>query len=477
MSSLASNALAMVAARFVPPLFGFALNVSVARLLGAEGFGAYLALLALLAVFQAAAAAGMQFHLTREIAAHPERAPQLLVQARSFALASGAATTVLYVLYVAVVIPPAQRLAGVWLATTLLPSAFIGVQESVFLGLRVHQFVGLVGVIEHVAKLALGLSVLAAGGGLFALSGAIAVARWIGLAAGAFCIRRLDIGETWMVDTAAILPFARAIAPFSVLFALSMAYFRVDVPIMLLLVGPDAAGVYGAASGLFMAVMLLPDAVMAAVYPRIVAAARGSRDTYLQATWLVARLTTMTLAMAALVVMVLAEPSIGIIYGGRYAASVDVLLWLALCLPVFALNGVLGQALQAGGEQRAMLGVVLTGLVTHVILNLVLVAAYGVLGAPLALLGSGLTVAAGALWVVHRRVRRLVITGQVLFIAAAIVVPLLLTLAATASARPYVAMAGLVWLTFGAWGRGFLSSPEWTNAVTALRAGDSRSRL
>lgn len=63
----------MLAARLLVPVFSFAINVGIARTYGAETLGVYIHLLALLLIFQAAAGAGMQLLLTRELATAPKK--------------------------------------------------------------------------------------------------------------------------------------------------------------------------------------------------------------------------------------------------------------------------------------------------------------------------------------------------------------------------------------------------------------------
>jgi len=469
MTSVIANALAMLAAKLLPPVFAFAVHVSVARLAGPETLGAYVHLLALLMIFQAMAGAGMQFLVTREIAAFPAQADAHVQQARAFGLLSGGLATIAYLAYAFWLLPPGERMPAMALSLTVLPSAWIALQEAIFVATRTHHWIAIVAIVENSLKMGIAVVGLLTGHGLLTICISIAIARVAALATGAWLLRRGRLPASWHMDFARLLPFVKAIVPFAMLFVLSMTYFRIDIAIVQA-IGNSAitTGFYGAAATLFGAVLLLPESLMATAYPRLAARFHTSSDSYAQTTWLVAKLLCLALAGVAFGIICFADVMIGTVYGARFAASVPVLRLLALSLPFHALNGALGQALQARGEQRAMVGIVTTGVIAHVILNIVLVSTLGITGAAISMLISSGCVGLGAVIAIHRRVAPVRLTPAVFAALLPIVGPLVLATVAPPAYRWPVFLIGLVWIGIGSFWHGTLSKTEVTDVLAAL---------
>jgi O-antigen/teichoic acid export membrane protein len=447
--SMAANAVAMFAARLLPPMFAFTVQITVARLAGADVLGAYVNLLAVLMIFQAIAGAGLQFLVSREIAAAPERAAKYARDARAFSLVTGLAGTFLYIGYAAWLLPPGRLAPALVLATTVLPSAWIALQEAIFIGTRTHQCVTIVAVVENTIKATVGVGVLLAGYGLFAVCVGIALARLVALLTGGWLVRRVGVTGSWRIDFDAVLPFLYDIAPFSCLFVLSMVYFRVDVPIVQAIAGERSTGFYGAAIALYGALLLIPDSALAAVYPRLARAFTTSRDEYARATWLIAKVLTVALTCLAVTLIALSDLIVRIVFGPAFQATAPVLRLLALALPVHALNGALGQALQAGGRQRTMLHIVVVGVAVHVAANIVLVRSFGILGAPFAMMLSASVVAIGTLRVLHEHVLPMRVSIRQILGLSALVGPLVVVSLVPAELRLAAGGFGLIWLIAG----------------------------
>ncbi len=473
--SLRANALAMLAAKLLPPVFAFAVHLGIARLAGPESLGAYVTLLAVLMVFQAVAGAGMQFLVAREIAAFPERAVSHAQEARAFGLVSGLAATVAYGIYAFTMLPPERWAPALALMATILPSAWIALHDAVFIATRNHYCIAVVAVAENSIKLGVAVVALAMGQGLVAVCIGIAVARLVGLGVGGWLVHHIGVRKTWQFQLGAVAPFARAVAPFSGLFVMSMAYFRIDVPIVQMIAGERATGFYGAAAALYGAMLLLPESALTVAYPRLAWSFRSSKDGYVRATWLVVKVVAISMVPLAIVLIAAAPMIVQVAYGATYAPAITVLRLLALSLPIHALNGALGQALQAGGEQRAMVRVVATGLIAHAFLNVALVSWFGIEGAAMAMLLSSSWVAAGALRAMHVRVARIHLAAALTPAAIVVVAPLVLV---SVAPRGYLAAAALtsgVCLVVGAlWSGMFRAGDiEGLRAALAGRGGEA----
>ncbi len=469
MTSVIANALAMLAAKLLPPVFAFAVHVSVARLAGPATLGAYVHLLALLMIFQAMAGAGMQFLVTREIAAHPEQATTQVSHARTFGLVSGGLATIIFLAYAWWLLPTAEVVPALALSLTVLPSAWIALHESIFLATRTHHWIAVVAVVENSLKMGIAVAGLLTGHGLLTVCIGIAIARIAALAAGQWCLHHDRLPGTWRMDFKGLMPFTRAIIPFATLFVLSMIYFRIDIAIVSAISGsPITTGFYGAAATLFGAVLLLPESLMATAYPRLAARFQTSSKNYAETTWLVAKLLCLVIGGVAFGLICFADVIIGTVYGARFSASIIILRLLCLSLPLHALNGALGQALQARGEQQSMVRIITFGVIAHIILNTLLVWRFGITGGALGMLCSSSFVALGATWAINRRVSPVHISPAVLIALLPIVGPLALAIAAPTTYRIPVLIIGLLWMSLGAFWHGTLSRTELMGVLTAL---------
>ena len=469
MSSLLGNAIAMLAARLVPPVFSFAINVAVARIAGVDVLGAYVYLLSLLMIFQAVAGAGMPLLVTREIAAHPEREHELVRHARTIALGSGLAAMAGFLLYALSTAEGPTEYAAMVLAMTLLPSAWIAVQEAYFIARREHHAVTAVATLENLVKLALSAVVFLAGGGLIFLCVAILVARLVALATGQVLMARNGCRGAWRLDPAGARPLARALPPFAAILVLAMVYFRTDVLVLGALRGEAETGIYGAALTLYSIALLLPDSVMSAVYPRLAGAFRTHAEGYARATLLSAKMLAIALVPVSVGLIVLARLGLTTIYGERFAAAAAPLALLAASLPIHAVNAAFGQALQAGGHQKAMLGIGIVGTAFHVVATVVLVTLIGVLGAPIALLLSSSLLALLAARLFHTRVARIEPGVGTLIGASAVVAPIVLALLSPDRLTPLAVAGGLGWLAVLLLGRQVFPRAELDEVARALR--------
>lgn len=428
MRSLLFNGISMLAARVLVPVFSFAINVGIARTYGAETLGVYIHLLALLLIFQAAAGAGMHLLLTRELSTSPEAAAGHLRSGRSFALLSGSVSTLAFLAYVLVFIPEDRLLSAAVLSLTILPSAWIATQEAFFMATRTHYRITVVSLAENALKLALAFGAYLLGAGILGLCVGIAAARLLALGAGFGLMRRAGAPETGRPTLAGALGFGRTVAPFAILFALSMLYFRVDVLLVEALRGDGDTGRYGAALTLYSVVLLLPESAMGAVYPRLASSFRASTEGYAEATLLSLRVLVVGIVPLSLVLISFADLILVLAYGERFLSSATTLRLLAVSLPLHAVNGVLGQALQAARLQGAMLRIIVLGLATHVVANVVLLPRLGIEGAAIALFVSSSVVAIGATRCFHRHVAPVSLDARFFLSVATIGGPLALAL-------------------------------------------------
>lgn len=429
MASLLANSVATLFTRLSVPVFSFAISVTIARLYGAETLGVYVQIMALTVIFQTIATAGIQLLLTRDIAADPKATNDHLIRARSFALMSGLVSTLAYGTYAFLLLDATYQWGAVLLALTMVPSALMAIQEGFFMANRAHHKMTVVALVENSFKLIFAAVVFVAGSGIVAICGAIAAARLVAVQVGGWLMARAGGDARGRFSFTDARSFGKLVAPFAVLLSVSMVYFRIDVLLVGFLRDETETGLYGAAITLYTVLILLLSSVMSAVYPRLSAAFRESREGFVGAAMLSTKLLAVATVPLTVITICVADWALVLVFGAAYQNSAPVLRLLAASLPLHAVNGAIGQALQAGEQQLSMVRIVTMGLAAHVVGIMLLVPMMGIDGAAVSVLISSTLVTIGTIWAFHQNVEPLQPRAGSVLAVVAIVVPIAVTLA------------------------------------------------
>jgi O-antigen/teichoic acid export membrane protein len=474
-SSILSNSLAMLAARLLVPLFSFGISIGVARLLGTQVLGQYVELVALLFVAQALAGSGLAALVTRDVAAQPGERAELVRRANRVGIASGALATVLFLVYVRLLLEPTAQRPALLLAVSILPSAWIATQEGLFMGVHLHHRITATAFVEGVVKLSAGVVVLAVGGGLAGLCAGLTLARLVAFAFGHVFAARAGAERSLGSPAGGTIDFARAAVPFAVIGTMGVLYFRQDVLVVGALRSQSETGFYGVATALYAMTLLVPGSVMSAVYPRLASVFAKSRDAYHEATVLATKVLTVFCVVMAIAMIAVAPWLVSLLYGTGYLAAVPVFSLLAATFPLHAANGTLGQAMQAGHLEREMLLVTVGTVILNLALNLALVPRLGIEGAALSILiSSGLALLVLG-WIYHRRVAPLSMGMRSLLAPVAMAGPLVLLLVAPDWMRLPGAVLGLLVVAAGARLSGLLAADDLDRLLAAFGARSPRA--
>jgi len=447
MASLLANSVATLFARLAVPVFSFAISVTIARLYGAETLGVYVQIMALTVIFQTMATAGIQLLLTRDIAGDPEETSDHLNRARSFALVSGTAATAVFLAYAFVVLESNQRWGAVLLALTMVPSARMAIQEGFFMATRAHHKMTVVAVVENTLKLVFASAVFLAGSGIVAICAAIGAARLVAVQVGQWLMAGAGEAAKGRFSFTDARTFGRMVAPFAVLLSVSMVYFRMDILMVGFLCDGTETGLYGAAITLYTVLILVLSSVMSAVYPRLSAAFRDSREGFVGATMLSVKLLSVAMVPFAVVTICVADWALVLVFGRAYESAAPVLRLLAASVPLHAVNGVLGQALQAGKQQMSMVPVVTIGLAVHFVGIMFFVPILGIEGAAVSVLISSTLVTIGTFLAFQRNVELVRPGARAAAAASTVILPITVTLLAGPIWRPLIGV--LVLVVFG----------------------------
>ncbi|MCW2665199.1 MAG: Polysaccharide biosynthesis protein [Frankiales bacterium] len=368
----------------------FVIMVVAARSLGQAGFGAFSYALALSLLVSTVVAWGFDTVVTREGSrdrAALENAYADLVVLRL--LLSGTAL-VLLAATVAVLGDLSQPggLALVLLTVAALLDTLGDAGRAVAAAVGGQSRVAPVLVGQRLVAGIVGVTALAAGGGVVALSAGLVAGSAVGAVVMLFAVRRLGVPlELRRADRTRTLALVRASVAVGVNAVVSTALFRVDAILLGALAGSVAVGHYTAAYRLLETVMFINWAVARTVFPAMAAATEP---------WQVRRglergvgVCAFFFAPYAVLLLVRGQEVLGLLYGPSYGARGSaVLAWLAVAPLAFGVAYLAGYALYALDRSWQVLFGSLSALAVNVAANLVLIPRFDEVGAAMATTGA-----------------------------------------------------------------------------------------
>jgi len=369
---------------------GLLIGVWIARYLGPEQFGLLNFTAALIGLFGALAAMGLQGIVVRDIVQNPACREDTLGSAALLQLLGGAAAytlllaTVFYLrpqdvlsqlvaaILGAVVLLKAFEVAGYWFESQVQSKYTVWVQNAAFL-----IFAGIKAVL-----ILTGASLISFAWAM--LAEAFVVALAMTLALNRFgpplsslrisyrrCCALLKAGWPLMLSSIAV-----------------MIYMKIDQIMIGQMLGNDAVGIYSAAARISEIWYFIATAVAASVLPAILEAKKNNEAQYRQRLQALFDLMTWIAIIVALPVTFFATPLVTMLFGADYSEAGGVLA-IHVWATVFVFLGVAGgNWFLAENQQLISLQRTALGAAVNVLLNIVLIPMLGVVGAAWATLIS-----------------------------------------------------------------------------------------
>ena len=378
------------------------IGVLTARYLGPERFGMLNYALAIVGIFSALSALGLDGIVVREIVKGRTPEPQILGTAFALQLAGGASAVVLANVTAAYLRPndplilalvAAASLGGLVYAFNVIDLWFRSQVQSKHV---VHA--------KAVAFLVSAAVKLAA----IKLEAPLKTFAWIatlelGMAAAALAIayRRAQGRMTqWRVNGGQAKALLTDCWPLVFSGLAIMIYMKIDQVMLGHLVDSHEVGLYAVASRLASAGQFLPMAIASSTLPSVIAARAGGDEsafhTHMQRLYNIAAFSGYVVAISWTLT---AKPLIGVLFGPSYAGSAHILIVLAWGGLFTHLGVARTSYLTAMNWTRAHFLTVALGCVLNVTLNLLLIPRYGGMGAAAASLGASWFAAHGTCFV------------------------------------------------------------------------------
>jgi O-antigen/teichoic acid export membrane protein len=359
---------------------GVVVTALVARALGDAGFGQWSTILVVVQLISYFTSFGVESVVIREATADPDREGEwlgALLILRS--LLSVPAILVGLVVVLLLQESTAMLVAGLVL---LAQTPFnVGASLRVTHQLRVSNWVPMaILTLNSVLWGGAVIFIYVAGGGLVPL--AIAMTATSILTATLQAIAAVKIARPNLRPSReATMRLARVGLPVGLSGLLVLAYARIDQLLVFAIAGSTAAGLYGAEYRIVEQAHLIPVSVMTTLMPILAAAWTVNRARALRITWLAAEYLTVASLGGLAVSLVVARPLTVLLYGEDFASAAPALPVLAGAFVFICFGYLTGNLVLIAGLQRRLVEIGLIGLVVNVIGNVVLIPAWGFMGA------------------------------------------------------------------------------------------------
>ena len=369
---------------------GLLIGVWIARYLGPEQFGLLNFTAALIGLFGALAAMGLQGIVVRDIVQNPACREDTLGSAALLQLLGGAAAytlllaTVFYLrpqdvlsqlvaaILGAVVLLKAFEVAGYWFESQVQSKYTVWVQNAAFL-----IFAGIKAVL-----ILTGASLISFAWAMLAEAFVVALAMTLALHRFGPPLSSLRVGYR---RCCALL---KASWPLMLSSISVMIYMKIDQIMIGQMLGNDAVGIYSAAARISEIWYFIATAVAASVLPAILEAKKNNEAQYRQRLQALFDLMTWIAIIVALPVTFFATPLVTMLFGADYSEAGGVLA-IHVWATVFVFLGVAGgNWFLAENQQLISLQRTALGAAVNVLLNIVLIPMLGVVGAAWATLIS-----------------------------------------------------------------------------------------
>jgi O-antigen/teichoic acid export membrane protein len=369
-----------------------------ARLLGAQGYGAFLLVTTMVLAVTAFANFGLRPLIVRMISREPDRTDQLV--GNVLVVRSALAVLAYAVLVAFVHVADYDSELRVLTAIGGVAILFNVLQDSLEAVMTGHQRMMLLGGISVVAALittSVEVAVLASGLGLRWLFAASVAVQALVTMMMAETIRRRIARFGPHLEPAVVKPLLVACLPFLLAFVLGFMDTKVDVLMLSLVKGPVeprlAIGYYGPAHTILMGLMLLPRSLNQVLVPvvsqQIYEDQSAVRDMIEKAT----KFVVLSVSFPAILLSSLfASEIVALLFGSQYGPSAPALTILGWAYGFYALNLPSHSVLGSTKEMRIFLPVLAGSFALNVALNFLLIPRYSYLGAAM---GSTVVLALG----------------------------------------------------------------------------------
>lgn len=381
-----SNTSWLFAEKIFRMLIVLLITIWMARYLGPERFGLFSYALSFVALFSVLASLGLEKLLPKELIGHPKKEMEIL--GTSFFLKIiGSLILLIVAAYVITLLRPDDELI---LALILIFSVtnFFKSFEIIRYWFETHVQAKYSVAVDAITVT---LSVIAKAV-LIILQAPLIAFAWVVLAeavvlalglVAVYAFKSHKI-TAWRVDGEQIKHLLKEAWPLILAGGLYTIYTRIDQIMLGDMIGNESVGIYAAAIRISEGWFFIPVVIGTSLYPALLNAKKRDQNLYLERTQHLLNIMVLLGFSAGIVISLIAYPFITFAFGGSYEQSSPVLVihiggWIFTAMSAISYRYFITEGLQKTSFYRG-----LTGLISNIILNYLLIPLYGAIGAAVA---------------------------------------------------------------------------------------------
>jgi len=377
----------------VGKLFYFLLFILIGRYLGPSDLGKFTFALSFVAMFAVVNDLGLSVLAVRDVATKRELAGKYLANIAALKAVLGLLGLGFVMLFVNLMGYPPDNIRIVLLMG--LAALFTTVSNGmrwVFQAYQRLEYESIVSVVQNLLYFTFGLVAIHLGFGVYGVGySQIAVGVFIVLFAWILVKKKL-LKVKFEIDLDFWKGVLRKSVPFALMLVFTSLYLNADTVLLSKFKGDQAVGLYNAANRLVLAGKMIPGVIIPALFPVMAEISRAGQsefNNFLEKSSILMFSLALPVAVA---ITILAEKTIGLLYGAGFAGSVLCLQILVWGMFFMYISIVLGFGLIAKGKQKTNTVITGIGLGISLILNLLLIPRFGNIGTSIAILTTELSV-------------------------------------------------------------------------------------
>lgn len=386
-------------------LISFLVSIILIRSLGPSAYGELSYAISFVGLFSIISSLGIDSVLYRELIQYPNERATYLGTAFIIKLTSGAIATLITIISAFLLSPTDVSLVVIFiLSGTFIFNAF-NIIIFEFQANVEQKYPSIVSFSVICLLNVLKLLVIFSGGGVIYLAG-VFLFEAIFYAIGYIYIRTRYYGSLlqWRYDGAVARRMLYDAWPFIFVALFTTVYARIDQIMLKYMVDSTAVGLYDAAVRIAEVWLFIPGIIASTLFPAIINAKKISISEYKKRILMLASLLGGIALIISLVSTLLAKPIISLLYGPAYTASIlifAVYVWSGIGA---SLSHVVSYFLIAEHKRKIIFFTSLSTMSLNIALNIVLIPAYGMIGAAWATLISYSLLALPIVLVFHIKV-------------------------------------------------------------------------
>lgn len=369
----------LVIAQTLGRAIGFLYTIFLARNLGVEDFGIYSVALAYFSLLSIISDFGFNRFLIREIAVDKTKLPQLLW---NISLLRLTLTLILYASFaVGLYILDSDKLRVnlVLLASlAVIPQAISLTIDAIFIAMQRLQLASVSLVLLSLVSATLGFYFVSSGFGTYGAVLALILGQTVYLLSLIYFLNRESKIKFANINSIALKEIFLGSLPYGILGILGLLYFKIDILLLTYIRGNFDAGIYGASFKFLEALVFVPSALSAALFPIFARLHEGDSSK-------IGKLYFKSISLMFLLGIFIAAgywlvlPPLINLYLPNYNSAIEVIKILSLTIPLMFIHVPGAQVLLSTDKfLKPILGLSIFTLAFNIILNLIFIPQAGV---------------------------------------------------------------------------------------------------